>query len=330
MVAFIGRVTTVRAAAAALAGAACVRIGLQPVEQQPVAPALAAPGVLLNTGSSVPSLGFGTYLTNGEELLSALLVAIRIGYRHIDTAAGYCNEQVVAAAIDESGHARSDFFITTKLWSDSHGKQKTQKAIAKSLRRLQTDYVDLYLIHAPDNQGESAEEIRCLRREAWLAMEEEHRRGALRAIGVSNFEPRHIEALLQNEDGTPREGAIIPAVNQIEVHPHFDQRVTRGYCAQMGIVVEAYGSIQGDGVLTDPLVKQLATQYGRTPAQIALRHTLQRGTVVLAKSLTPRRISENARIFDFHLNEEDCAALDALASDPQRDGRSYWDNSDVP
>lgn len=279
----------------------------------------------------MPSLGFGTYLANGDSLFQALLVAIRIGYRHIDTASGYMNERVIAAAIAESesryGLRRDDFFISSKLWCDSHGTARTQKAIANSLRRLETDFLDLYLIHAPDNQGHSADEIQRLRRESWLAMEEAHRKGSLRAIGVSNFEPRHIEALLTNEDGTPRQGAIVPAVNQIEIHPYFDQRETRDYCAQRGIVVESYGGINADGLLEDPTVTHISRKSGRSPAQVSLRHTLQaRGAVVLAKSLTPQRIQENTGIFGFQLAPEDMAALDRL----ERGERSYWDNSDVP
>ena len=326
-----GRATAVRAAA--FAGAASW-LGIS----EPARPVLVMPvfrrqihidETLLNTGASIPRLGFGTYLANGDELLNALLVAIKIGYRHIDTAAGYVNEGVVSIALATSGVPREQFFLTSKLWCSDHGSQRTQKAIAKSLRRLRTNYLDLFLIHAPDNQGETSDEIRRLRLESWLAMEEVHRAGKLRAIGVSNFEPRHIEALIRNEDGSAREGAIVPAVNQLEVHPHFDQQTTREYCAQRGIAVEAYGSLGADGVLDDPLIKRLAREYRRTPAQIALRHTLQRGTVVLAKSLSSRRIEENARIFEFALSDADCAALDALGSGARAE-RSYWDNSDVP
>ena len=312
--------------ASALAG---VGLACAALHQRKSAPVLADPGVRLSTGARIPSLGLGTYLANGEELHEAILTALAVGYRHIDTAAGYANERVVAAAIRASGLPRDAIFLTTKLWCDSHGSAPTREAIAKSLRALGTDYVDLYLIHAPDNQGLRADDIRRLRLESWMAMEAAHNEGSLRAIGVSNFEPRHIEQLLCCEDGTPREGAVVPAVNQIETHPHFDQRATRDYCARKGIAVEAYGALQPD-VLSDPEVERVAAAHGRSPAQVSLRHTLQRGTIVLAKSLTPSRIAENARVFEFSLSEEDCAALDALARDPHRDGRNYWDNSDVP
>ena len=319
----IARSTALRSAAAATAAAALASTGGScPFAQQHVS----IPSVQLNTGAEMPRLGYGTYLANGDSLQQALLVAIRSGYRLIDTASGYMNERVVAAAMADSGLRRDEFFVTTKLWCDSHGTARTQRAIANSLRRLETEYIDLYLIHAPDNQGESAEEIQRLRRESWLAMEEAYRAGKLRAIGVSNFEPRHIEALLTEADGRPRKGAIVPAVNQIELHPFFDQRETRQYCAQRGIVVESYGAINADGLLEDPTLTRISRSYGRTPAQVSLRHTLQRGAVVLAKSLTPRRIEENAAVFRFSLDPEDVAALDRL----DRGERSYWDNSDVP
>lgn len=288
--------------------------------------ASAAPTVLLNSGNAIPRLGFGTYLTNGEELVAALKHAIRVGYRHIDTAAGYQNEAAVAQAVEESGVARSDLFLTTKLWCSDHGTKRTKRAIVKSLRALQTDYIDLYLIHAPDNQGTTPTEIRRLRLESWMAMEEAYRAGTLKAIGVSNFEPRHIDELTAG-----RPDAVVPAVNQIELHPKLDQRATLEYCAKRGCKVEGYGAIGADGVLDDPLVEEMALKYGRSPSQISLRHTLQRGAgdevVLLAKSLTPRRIDENLRVFGFEIGPEDMRALDRLATS---DGRSYWDNSDVP
>lgn len=303
----------------------------------------AAPTLLLNTGDRIPAMGFGTYLANGDDLFDALVHALRTGYRHIDTAAGYYNEPVVADAIEASGVPREQLFITTKLWCADHGRKRTQRAIAQSLRALRTDYIDLYLIHAPDNQGTTPEEVRRLRHESWEVMEEAHAAGTLRAIGVSNFEPRHIEALLRRCDEGGKEGggkeggaaearpnAIVPAVNQVELHPQMAQGEVLEYCAKKGIVVEAYGAVGADGLLQQPAIAELAERYGRSPAQISLRHTLQRGpgsVVVLAKSLSQARIDENMRIFDFEIDATDAAALDKLAAS---DGRSYWDNSDVP
>lgn len=316
----------------------------------------AAPTLVLNTGGRIPAIGFGTYLSNGDELFAALVHALRNGYRHIDTAAGYFNEPVVADAIEASGVPREQIFITTKLWCSDHGRKRTQRAIAQSLRALRTDYIDLYLVHAPDNQGSTPEEVRRLRKESWEVMEEAHAAGTLRAIGVSNFEPRHIEALLVEDSAPtaeagerrasdnakarngkvradaaarPRAGAVVPAVNQIELHPLLEQREVLEYCARRGIVVEAYGAV-GAGAVDQPQLVKVAEGLGRTPAQVSLRHTLQRSpaqVVVLAKSLTPARIDENLRIFDFEIDQEDIATLDALA---KKDGRSYWDNSDVP
>ena len=180
--------------------------------------------VTLNTGARMPALGFGTYLLTGDACHSAVLAALRAGYRAIDTAAGYLNEAQVADALEESGLRREEVFIASKLWSDSHGTEATRRAIRNTLRRLRTPYLDLYLIHAPDNQGAAAEEIVELRRQSWLVMEEEYRKGTLRAIGVCNFEPRHIEQLLQW-------GTVTPAVNQVECHPYLQQRELSAYCA---------------------------------------------------------------------------------------------------
>ncbi len=275
--------------------------------------------VTLNTGVQVPALGFGTYLMTGDTCREAVLAALRAGYRHIDTAQGYMNEAQVAEALEESGVPREQVFLTSKLWCDSHGTEATRRAIRNTLRRLRTSYLDLYLMHAPDNQGATPEEVVELRRQSWLVLEEEHKKGTLRAIGVSNFEPRHIEQLL-------KWGQVPPAVNQVECHPYLQQRELAAFCAAKGIVLEAYGSVGADGLLADPAVLRIAAERRRTPAQVLLRHALQRGQVVLVKSSTPRRIRENARVFEFSLSEADMGALSAL----ERGERSYWDNSDVP
>ena len=273
----------------------------------------------LNAGTQMPTLGFGTYLMTGEECQEAVLSALRAGYRLIDTAQGYLNEVQVGEAIEASGLPREEIFLTSKLWCDSHGTEATRRAIKNTLRRLRTSYLDLYLIHAPDNQGASAEEVVELRRQSWLVMEEEHRKGTLRAIGVSNFEPRHIEQVL-------RWGSVTPAVNQIECHPYLQQRELTQYCEARGIAVAAYGSVGADGLLADPVVVKMAASHGRSPAQICLRHALQRGQVALVKSATPSRIRENARVFDFELTQLEMDHLRRL----ERGERTYWDNSDVP
>eukprot|EP00966_Prymnesium_polylepis_P266723 6161905-Prymnesium_polylepis.1 len=329
---------------AALSAALIGRLTLESQARQQAVPTLT-----LNTGASIPALGFGTYLANGDDLARALRSAIDAGYRHIDTAHGYQNEAVVGEAVAASNIPREEFFLTSKLWCSDHGAKRTRRAIEASLRELGTSYIDCFLIHAPDNQGASPEEVVELRRQSWLVMEEYYRAGKLRAsesgaaalpfrlhappaatlstrlapaVGVSNFEPRHIEQLLQW-------GTVTPAVNQIELHAHLAQPALREYCANKGIVVESYGSIGADGLLDDNVVRDIAVVRRLTPAQVSLRHSLQRGAVVLAKSLSPSRIAENARVFDFALTEGEMARLDALDMGREH-GRTYWDNSDVP
>ena len=281
--------------------------------------ALKLPMQPLLTGASIPALGFGTYTLDGDELKQALLHAIECGYRHIDTAAGYGNEAVVAEAIAESEVAREDFFITSKLWCTDHGADDTFGAILSSLAQLNTDYLDLFLVHAPNNLGDSAEEIVELRKQSWAVMTDLHNAGILRALGVSNFEPRHIDQLLEWGD-------VTPAVNQVELHAYFGQAAIRKYCREKDIVVQSFGSVGADGLLEDPAVQRIAAAHERSAAQISLRHSLQRGCAVLARSTTPERIKENARIFDFELSVDDMRTLDALESGE----RTYWDNSDVP
>ena len=279
------------------------------------------PSLQLNTGATLPALCFGTYKLGGEELKTALQSAIAAGYRHFDTARAYQNENIVGAAIAESGVSRDDFFLTSKLWGTDHGRERAQQAIEETLAALDTTYLDSLLIHGPGgNAGRSPEEIVALRQETWLAMEEEHAAGKLRSIGVSNFEPRHIESLLSC-------GTVMPAINQIECHAHLAQAEIRDFCAEHGILVQAYGSVGATGLRADPVVQEIAAAHKRTPAQISLRYTYQsHGACVLARTLTPRRVAENAKIFDFELSAAECAELDARDTGQ----RSYWDNSEVP
>lgn len=278
------------------------------------------PTLKLNTGAAMPALGFGTYRTEGESLKQALEIAIACGYRHFDTARAYQNEDVVGAAISKSGIPREDFFITSKMWTSDHGEERARLAIEASLKELGTDYIDLYLMHGPGKDtGRDAEEIVELRQQSWMMMEEYHKAGKLRAIGVSNFEPRHVESVLEC-------GTVVPAVNQFEMHAQLSQEELREYCASKGILVEAYGSIGAEGLRADPKVQEIAKVHKRTPAQVSLRHTLQRGVSVIAKSITPKRIAENAQLWDFELSADEVASLDALHVGK----RSYWDNSACP
>ena len=222
----------------------------------------------------------------------------------------------IGAAIAASGLPREDFFITTKLWASDHGTDNTNLAIDQSLEALQTDYIDLLLLHGPDNGGSSAEEKIELRQQSWVAMEA---RTEARAIGVSNFEQRHIESVL-------RCGSVTPAVNQIECHAQLAQIELRSYCAINGILIAAYGAVGAKGLRADPAVQAIAKAHKRTPAQVSLRYSLQRGGVALTKSVTPKRIVENAQLFDFELSADEVSAMEALDSGT----RSYWDNSGVP
>lgn len=206
-----------------------------------------SPTVKLNTGADIPMLGFGTYRTGGPELQVALRHAIAAGYRHLDTASCYNNEAIVGAALKESGLPRESFFITTKLWCTDHGTERTRKAIKASLENLGTGYIDLYLIHAPWQLdiAKSPEEVSMLRRESWRVMEEFHRDGVLRALGVSNFEPRHIDDILAC-------AGVKPAVNQVERHAYLAQTELREYCARHEILLEAMARLAPRGCLRTP------------------------------------------------------------------------------
>jgi len=214
---------------------------------------------------------------------------------------------------------RAEIFLTSKLWCTDQGTGKTREALAKSLAALGTDYLDLYLMHAPRNSGKTASEAEQLRRQSWEEMQRQVAKGAVRSIGVSNFTVTHLKQL-------KRWGGAIPAVNQVEFHPHLLQLGLLEACQADGIVVEAYGSMGADGLLQEPVIVATATRLVRIPAQVTLRHALQLGLVVLPKSVTGSRIVANAQIFDFELGADDMRALNGL----NRNRRTYWDNSSVP
>jgi len=265
---------------------------------------------LLN-GVEIPCVGFGTYLApDGETAVNAVIKAIETGYRHIDTAAVYKNEASVGKAVRESGIKREDIFITSKLWNSSQGYEKTKRAFAKTLNELQMDYLDLYLIHWPIAKGHD-EDWKDLNRETWQAMEELYQEGKIRAIGVSNFMPEHLKPLMETT-------IIQPMVNQIELHPGFNQTETVDFCKENHIVVEAWGPFsQGEIFKTDQL-QDIARKHNKTVAQVCLRWHLQRDILPLPKSVTPSRIVENAQIFDFELNTEDMRHISHLK--PYRTG----------
>ncbi len=252
------------------------------------------PTIKLNNGLVMPQIGLGVWEAKaGEEVEQAISQALKAGYRLIDTAKAYGNEESVGKAIRESGIPREEIFLTTKLWNADHGFDNAKKAYKASLERLGLDYVDLYLIHWP--VPAQAKYV-----ETWLALEELYEEGLVRAIGVSNFKPTHLEAL------TAGGAEVVPAVNQIELHPHMQQIETRGYCAKNDIQVESYSPLKrGGDVLEDTTINELAEHYGKTPAQIVLRWHIQEGMVVIPKSVTPERIESNIDVFDFALNDDD-------------------------
>jgi diketogulonate reductase-like aldo/keto reductase len=254
-------------------------------------------GTLLNNGLKMPWLGFGTWqIDDGQEVEHSVRSALGIGYRSIDTAAIYGNERGVGKAIRESGIPREDVFLTTKVWNDAQRAGRTLAAFEESLERLQTEYVDLYLIHWP---------VEGYSQETWRVMEEIYQSGRAKAIGVSNFLVHHLEDLL-------RESHIIPSVNQVEFHPFLVQPELLRFCQSHKIQVEAWSPLMSGQIFTVATLQKLAEKYARTPAQIALRWNLQHEVVTIPKSTHAHRIAENSLIFDFELSQADMNLLDAL------------------
>ena len=252
---------------------------------------------LLN-GVGMPRLGLGVYRAKaGEEVENAVAAALKVGYRSVDTAAIYKNEEGVGRAIRASGVPREELFVTTKVWNKDQGYDSTIRAFEASLSRLGMDYVDLYLIHWPGND-------RNRYKETYRAMEELYEQGRIRAIGVCNFQIHHLEDLM----GSCR---IKPMVNQVELHPLLTQKPLLEFCRKEGIQVESWRPLM-DGKLDLPLLQELAAKYGKTPAQIVIRWHLQHGLVTIPKSVRESRIRENADVFDFELEQEDMNRIDDL------------------
>ncbi|GAA5609337.1 aldo/keto reductase [Streptomyces platensis] len=254
----------------------------------------AVPAVTLNNGVTMPQLGFGAFQVGEKEIATAL----ENGYRSIDTASAYGNESDVGRALRSSGIARDEVFVTTKVWNTDQGYGSTLAAFDASLARLRLDYVDLYLVHWPAP-------ARNTYLDTWRALEKIHADGRARAIGVSNFRPADLLHLLDA-------GGTVPAVNQIELHPHLQQAELRAFHARHGIVTEAWGPLARGGLLRHPAIVPLAGRLGRTPAQVVLRWHLQLGNVAIPKSATPERIRQNLDVFDFELTDADMAAIAAL------------------
>ena len=257
------------------------------------------PEITLNSGTTMPQLGFGVFQVSDEEAETAVAEALRIGYRSVDTAALYENEEGTGRALAASGIPRADLFVTTKLWNTEQGYDTALRAFDTSLARLGLDYVDLYLIHWPAPAKDAYVQT-------WRALEEILRQGRAKAIGVSNFQPAHLRRLFE-------ETGVVPAVNQIELHPRLQQDELRALDAEHHIATEAWSPLgRNNGVLDDPLVCRIAEAHGKTPAQTVLRWHLQLGNVVIPKSVTPARIAENIDVFDFALTDAEMEALRAL------------------
>lgn len=258
----------------------------------------------LNNGTGIPCVGFGTWQTpSGEVTVNSVKKAIESGYRHIDTAAAYKNEGSVGQALKESGADRGDLFITSKLWNTERGYEKTKAAFEQTLKELDTDYLDLYLIHWPANakQFDNWEEINM---ETWKAMTELYQAGKIKAIGVSNFKTHHLEALMAAE--------VKPMVNQIEYHIGHTQDDIVEFCQKHDILIEAWSPIGSGRLLEDGSLKGIARKYDKSVAQLAIRYVLQNNVLPLPKSVTPERIEQNTQLFDFMISDEDMATLDAL------------------
>ncbi|PZS18596.1 MAG: oxidoreductase [Pseudonocardiales bacterium] len=260
------------------------------------------PTVRLNSGPSMPQLGFGVFQVPNDETAAAVSAAFEAGYRAIDTAAMYRNEQGVGKAIADSGIARDELFITTKLDNDAHGHDEALRAFEASRARLGLEYVDLFLIHWPLPAKDRYVQT-------WQAFETLQRDGRARSVGVSNFQPEHLQRLFDETE-------LVPALNQIELHPYLTQDVLRGFDAQHGIATEAWSPLaQGGELLSEQTVTSLAEKYGKTPAQIVIRWHLQLGNVVIPKSVTPARIKENIDVFDFELADDDLTSMSELNRD---------------
>jgi len=261
----------------------------------------------LSNGLNIPCLGFGTYNPNGEDNEKLMQTAIEAGYRYFDTASIYGTERALGQAVKKSGLAREEFFIVSKVWMDEMGYEQTKQALERTLNRLQTDYLDLYLIHWPRRQ-EGDIDWKEVDLDTWRAMEELYVEGRIRGIGLSNFLPHHLDNILHN-------AKVMPVVNQLEVHPGYSQEAAVAYCKSKNILVQAWSPLGRSNVLQHPVLWDMAKKYNRSVAQLCLRFLLQKQIIPLVKASSMERMKENMDIFDFEISAEDISILEYMPQD---------------
>ena len=260
---------------------------------------------VMHNGKTIPCIGYGTYKTSDGEVCDAVISAVKAGYRHIDTAAYYRNEEGIGRAVRECGIPREELFITSKVWNTDRGYEKTKKAFADSMERLGLAYLDLYLIHWPANKKQFGDEAKRINAETWRALEELYASGKVKAIGLSNFLPRHMEELMET-------AVVKPMVDQIEFHPGWAQLDVSEYCQKNDIVVEAWSPLGRNNVLDNKVLKSIGAKYGKEAAQICIRWVMQHGILPLPKTVNPDRMVKNADVFDFELTAEEMKTIDGL------------------
>lgn len=271
----------------------------------------------LSNGYDMPGVGFGTWKSkDGEDAYNSIIEAFKAGYRHVDTAAMYRNEASVGKAVRECGLKREDIFVTSKVWNKNRGYEKTMAAFEKTLATMELDYLDLYLIHWPaiPLQFEDWDQINL---DTWRALTDLYKAGKIKAIGVANFYPKHLESLMKTE--------VPPMVNQIEYHPGYTQDDVVKYCQENGIVVQGWSPLGNGAVLGSEFLAEIAAKYNKSVAQICIRYAVQNGIVPLPKSVTPSRIAANLDVYDFEISEEDMKAIAAM---PET-GFSGWNPNEV-
>jgi len=260
--------------------------------------------VTLNDGNTIPQIGFGVFQVPEEETYNAVTAALQAGYRSIDTAKAYGNEEGVGKAIADSGIAREELFVTTKLWNEDHGNDEALKAFDTSLSKLGLDYLDLYLIHWPVPAQDRYVDT-------YKAFEQLRSEGRARSIGVSNFTEAHLQRLLE-------ETSVVPVLNQVELHPNFTQKELRAFHAEHNIVTEAWSPLAQGDLLDNAKLGTIAQAHGKTPAQVVLRWHMQLGNVAIPKSVTPERIAANIDVFDFELTGDEMVTIDTLGNGERR------------